>query len=55
MVSMIFSRELVAQVALACATTPGLVGLTIDVMDGKEAVERALENVVVGSVDAWME
>ncbi|WWD22103.1 hypothetical protein CI109_106592 [Kwoniella shandongensis] len=47
------SRELVAQVILAAATTPGTEGLTIDVMDGEESIDSALAEVVKNKTDAW--
>ncbi|KAK8846837.1 hypothetical protein IAR55_005925 [Kwoniella newhampshirensis] len=47
------SRELVAKVILATATTSGTEGLTIDVMDGEESIETALAEVVKNRTDAW--
>ncbi|WVO14092.1 hypothetical protein L204_101720 [Cryptococcus depauperatus] len=47
------SRELIAKVALAVATTPGTKGLTIDVMDGEGTVNGELEKVVSHKIDAW--
>ncbi|XAO27883.1 hypothetical protein I312_106747 [Cryptococcus bacillisporus CA1280] len=47
------SRELVAQTALAIATTPSTIGFTIDVMDGDEKIEDELKKVVKEKLDAW--
>ncbi|WVQ84157.1 hypothetical protein IAT38_006304 [Cryptococcus sp. DSM 104549] len=47
------SRELVAKVLLAAATTPGTEGLTLDVMDGKGSVQGELDKAVREKADAW--
>ncbi|ORY27757.1 hypothetical protein BCR39DRAFT_565604 [Naematelia encephala] len=47
------SRELVAQVLLACAQEPGTAGLTFDVLDGQGTIQDELNKVVQGKIDAW--
>ncbi|WVQ84158.1 hypothetical protein IAT38_006305 [Cryptococcus sp. DSM 104549] len=47
------SRELVGQVLLAAATTPGTEGLTLDVMDGEGTVQGELEKAVGEKSDSW--
>ncbi|ODN80436.1 hypothetical protein L202_02681 [Cryptococcus amylolentus CBS 6039] len=48
------SRELVAQTALAVATTPGTEGLTIDVVDGSGELKSELKKVVDGKINSWV-
>lgn len=47
------SRELVAQVLLASAKDPKTEGMTIDVIDGENAVEDELAKVVQNKLDSW--
>ncbi|WVQ69122.1 uncharacterized protein L199_007337 [Kwoniella botswanensis] len=47
------SRELVAKVILAIATSKGTEGLTIDVMDGEGSIKDELDKVVEDGTDAW--
>lgn len=47
------SRELVAQVLLACANQPETAGLTLDVMDGNKSVEAEVARCARDQVDAW--
>lgn len=47
------SRELVAEVLLACALEPKTAGLTLDVMDGNDDVQAAVEKCAKDRVDAW--
>ncbi|WRT64876.1 uncharacterized protein IL334_001812 [Kwoniella shivajii] len=47
------SRELVAKVVLATATSKGTDGLSIDVMDGQGTIEDELKKVVENGTDSW--
>lgn len=47
------SRELVAEVLLACAEEPRMARLTIDVMDGDKSVNEEVERCARDQIDAW--
>ena len=49
----VYSRELVAKVVLACAKESKTEGLSIEVMDGEGDIEGELKAVVDGKLDAW--
>lgn len=47
------SREAVARVLLACALNPASAGLTLNVMDGDDTPEVALQGAVAHKADVW--
>lgn len=47
------SRETVANVLLASALDPQTIGLTFNVMDGTESVDKEIERIGKEKVDVW--